>query len=194
MPADEAEEEEAETDPAEDEPQDSQGVGAGIWEVGADIEAGTYVTTPPGDGAFDGCYVARLSGFSGEFEDIIANANIDGGGRGRITIDESDTGVEFTGDCTWQLAGEDNLADPGAEVGRGVWEVGTEVEPGTYVTQAEEDGAFDGCYVARLSGFSAEFEDIIANENIDGGAQGRITIDESDTGVEFSGECVWTLQ
>ncbi len=196
--ADPAREEDAADEAAEPEPEAEaeapQGIGEGTWEVGTEIEPGTYVTTAAGSGVFDGCYAARLSGFSGEFDDIITNLNIDGGARGRLTIAEGDLGVEFSGDCLWALADEGNVAAVGAEIGNGIWEVGTEVEPGTYVTQAEGEGILDSCYVARLSGFSAGFEDIIANENVDGGAQGRITIEDSDTGVEFSGACVWTLE
>lgn len=184
---------EADEEETVDEPEEEPGLGAGLWEVGPEIAPGTYVTTAEEGGVFDGCYVARLAGFSGEFDDIIANTNIGAGSRSRITIDESDVGVEFSGDCKWMPAGESNLAEPGAEVGDGVWEVGTEVQPGTYVTQVEGDGIWDSCYVARLSGFSFEFEDIISNDNIDGGAQGRITVEPSDVGVEFSGGCVWAL-
>lgn len=173
--------------------EEATGIGAGLWKVGSEIEPGTYVTKADEGGVFDSCYVARLSGFSGEFDDIIANDNIDAGSRSRITIDEDDVGVEFSGECRWVLADESNLMELGAEVGDGVWEVGTEVQPGTYVTQAEGDGIWDSCYVARLSGFSSEFRDIISNDNIDGGAQGRITIEASDAGVEFSGGCVWVL-
>jgi hypothetical protein len=40
----------------------------GSWRVGIDIEPGTYRT----EGA-DTCYWKRLSGFTGEFGDILAN-------------------------------------------------------------------------------------------------------------------------
>lgn len=183
----ETEEEGDDTEPAEE----PSGIGAGIWEVGSEIEPGTYVATVPGDGVFDNCYAARLAGFSGEFEDIIANENFTGGARGRITIADDDTGVEFSGDCEWEAASDANTVELGDSVGDGTWEVGSEVQPGTYVTQPEGDGVFDSCYVARLSSFSMEFEDIIANDNVEGGAQGRITIEDSDTGVQFSGGCTW---
>ena len=169
----------------------SPGLGEGVWEVGTEVEPGTYVTTVPGDGAFHSCYVARLSGFSGELEDVIANENFSGGARGRITISADDLGVEFSGDCEWQAASEADTIELGGSAGDGIWEVGSEIQPGTYVTQAEGDDVVVGCYVARLSGFSMDFEDIIANDYIDSGAQGRITIDGSDAGVQFSGGCVW---
>lgn len=43
--------------------------GDGIWIVGEDIDPGTYRAK----GSSDSCYWARLSGLSGELDDIIAN-------------------------------------------------------------------------------------------------------------------------
>lgn len=69
----------------------------GTYEVGSEIKAGTYKTR---DG---GCYWERLKGFSGDFEDIIANDNTSG--PGRMTIRSSDKGVMFSGGCTWTKIG-----------------------------------------------------------------------------------------
>ncbi|MFC3495224.1 DUF308 domain-containing protein [Glycomyces rhizosphaerae] len=188
----------SDADPAEaaetasEEPPEPAGIGDGQWKVGEEIEPGTYVTWA--EDGFMGCYVARLSGFSGEFDDIIANTNLSSDARGRITVAEDDAGVEFSGGCEWLPATEATLAATEGEVGPGVWEVGTEVPPGTYVTEAEGDGILDSCYVARLAGFGMDFDEIIANDNIDGGSQGRIEIADSDAGVEFSGECTWRLE
>ena len=44
--------------------------GNGTWEVGVDIEAGTY--TSSADGLL-GCYWERLSGFEGTLSEILAN-------------------------------------------------------------------------------------------------------------------------
>ncbi|THV43005.1 hypothetical protein [Glycomyces buryatensis] len=181
----------AEADGAES-ADESAGVGDGIWEVGSEVEPGTYVTTVPDTGVVNSCYVARLSGFSGEFDELIANDNLSEGARGRVTISENDAGVEFTGGCEWEAASESNAVELGDSAGDGVWEVGSEIQPGTYVTQAEGEGAVDSCYVARLSGFSMDIDEIIANNNIDAGAQGRITIEDSDAGVKFSGGCTWS--
>lgn len=180
--------EEPEEEPARD--PEPTGFGAGVWEVGAEIPPGTYVTVAP-EGAFNSCYWARLSGFSGGFDDIIANDNIESGARGRVTIAEGDTGIEFTGACRWVEESEAEPVEVGDEVGAGVWRVGEEVEPGTYVTTAP-DGTFGGCYWARLSGFSGDFDDIIANDLVGAGARGRVEISGSDTGIEFTGDCLWT--
>jgi hypothetical protein len=187
------EEEDSPEPPPEPEPEpEPAGFDAGVWEIDAEIPAGTYVTTAPGGGAFDSCYCARLSGFSGDFEEIIANGNINAGARGRLTITGRDAGVEFSGPCEWVEASEAAPVEIGAEVGEGVWAVGEEIQPGIYTTDVAEGGALDSCYWARLSGFSGDFDDLIANGNIEAGARGRIEIAESDTGVELSGPCTWS--
>lgn len=188
---DETEEREEPDEAEEPEPEPDPGFGAGVWEVGDEIPSGTYVTTA-GDGSFDSCYWARLAGFSGDFEDIIANDNLDSGARGRLTIAENDAGVEFSGSCRWVEVAEAEPVDPGDEVGPGTWAVGDEVAPGTYVTETGDSELTDSCYWARLSGFSGEFDDLIANDNLAAGSRGRIEIASSDAGVTFSGGCTWT--
>jgi hypothetical protein len=148
------------------------------------------VTVAP-DGALDSCYWARLSGFSGDFDDIVANGNLNTGARGRVTIDADDTGVEFSGPCEWVEVSEAAPVEVGDGVGEGIRSVGDEIQSGTYTTDAGE-GALDTRYWARLSGFSGEFGDIIANGNVEPGSRGRIEISSNDAGVEFSGGCTWT--
>ena len=168
------------------------GFGAGVWEVGAEIPAGTYVTVAPDGGVFDSCYWARLSGFTGDFDDIIANDNLNAGARGRLSISDSDAGVEFSGDCRWVEVSEADPVEVGAEVGEGVWAVGDEIQPGTYATDAPGGDALDSCYWARLSGFSGEFDHVIANDIVEAGSRGRVEVAPSDAGVLFSGDCLWT--
>lgn len=180
------------TEPEPEPEPEPAGFGAGVWEVDSEIPAGTYVTTVPDGGAFDSCYWARLSGFSGDFDDIIANGNLATGARGRLTLSGSDAGVELSGPCEWVEVSEAAPADVGDEVGAGVWAVGDEIPAGTYTTDASEGDALDSCYWARLSGFSGDFEDIIANGNIQSGSRGRVEIAASDAGVIFSGDCTWT--
>lgn len=62
----------------------------GTWRIGQDIAPGTYRTA--GDGS---CYWARLSGTSGDFEDIIANGNTDG--PEVVTIEPSDVAFKSSG-------------------------------------------------------------------------------------------------
>lgn len=64
--------------------------GAGTYIVGTDIDPGTY-HAPGGDT----CYWARLSGFTGSLDDILANANPTGSTT--VTISPSDKGFESSG-------------------------------------------------------------------------------------------------
>lgn len=69
--------------------------GSGVFLVGEDIQPGTYST----EGS--SCYWARLSGVSGDFDDIISNGNLDG--PGYVTIAESDSAFETTRCGEWTL-------------------------------------------------------------------------------------------
>lgn len=66
----------------------------GIYIIGTDITPGTYKNT----GA-SGCYYARLSGFGGTIDNIIANNNVDTATF--VTIAPSDKGFELNGCGTW---------------------------------------------------------------------------------------------
>ena len=62
-------------------------ISQGTYIIGRDVGAGTYVGEA-GTGVFDSCYWARLSGVSGQFDDIIANDNALG--RFFVTVLDSD--------------------------------------------------------------------------------------------------------
>ena len=70
--------------------------GDGIHIVGTDVEPGTYRTDAP-----DGCYWERLSGLSGEFDDIITNGFVDSAGQ--VVVEIAPTDAAFSSqDCgTW---------------------------------------------------------------------------------------------
>lgn len=70
--------------------------GDGVWQVGKEIPAGSYVTT-----ADSFCYWARLRDDSGSLDAILANDNIATGERGRVGIKATDKFIEFTGGCVW---------------------------------------------------------------------------------------------
>lgn len=74
-----------------------KGFGAGIWQVGKEIPAGSYVTT----GVGINCYWARLTSDSGDFDSIITNGNVKRDQRGRVGVKASDKFVEFRGECVW---------------------------------------------------------------------------------------------
>jgi hypothetical protein len=65
----------------------------GLWKVGEEVAPGTYRSSGGGN-----CYWARLSGFSGDLDDIITN----GLGRNQtVTISPSDVGFESDGCGEW---------------------------------------------------------------------------------------------
>jgi Fibronectin type III domain len=77
--------------------------GGGTYRVGVDIPAGTYRSPRS---TSDWCYWERLSGFSGDFDDIIANDFIDGTGPFVVTILPSDRGFFAESVCgTWTKIG-----------------------------------------------------------------------------------------
>ncbi|MCH8564613.1 hypothetical protein LTH96_02505 [Nesterenkonia sp. LB17] len=92
-------EEEAETEAAEQSAQEETSAshsgsipGSGTFLVGEEIQPGTYRT----ESTSGFCYWARLSGLSGEFDDIITNGLPEG--QGFVTIAETDVAFE-TSDC-----------------------------------------------------------------------------------------------
>ncbi|MGH8936388.1 MAG: S-layer homology domain-containing protein, partial [Acidimicrobiia bacterium] len=152
----------------------------GTWVVGTEIPAGTYRNSE----SSDGCYWERLSGFSGEFDAIIANnfsfeINI-------VTIDPSDAGFGSSNCVSWSDDLSPRTDSPTSPFEGGHYLVGTEVGAGTW----RNSDSSDGCYWERLSGFSGEFDDIIANSfsyEIE-----TVTISETDVGF-FSERCgAWT--
>ncbi|MBJ8344354.1 hypothetical protein [Antrihabitans sp. YC2-6] len=72
----------------------------GLYIVGVDIAPGNYSTSGP-DEDF-GCYWERLSGTSGEFDDIISNDYIVAG-RSQVTIKPTDYAFDSHGCGTWTL-------------------------------------------------------------------------------------------
>ncbi|WP_052336335.1 hypothetical protein [Nocardioides alkalitolerans] len=71
--------------------------GNGLYIVGDDIQPGTYRTE---GGA--GCYWERLSGLSGEFDDLIANEFAEG--PQAVTISSGDRAFSTQGCAEWTLA------------------------------------------------------------------------------------------
>lgn len=128
--------------------------GSGIWRVGIDIPAGTY--RMPTSQQF--CYWARLSGFSGQLDDIIANnfTNV----HQIVTISPTDVGFE-SDDCgTWTNQLGTQARQPTQSFSGGMFFVGSEVAAGTW----QNSDSSGGCYWERLSGFSGRLSDIIANQ------------------------------
>ena len=157
--------------------------GAGIWIVGVGVPADTFRNS----GFGSGCYWARLSGFSGELDDI--NANYFGSIRQIVEIAPTDKGFETTSNCGIWSNDLTPIKAPTTPLTPGLWQVGSEAAPGTWRNAPTDTG----CYWARLSGFSGELKDIIANDFIGDISQSIVTISASDVGFETDPACgIWT--
>ena len=121
----------------------------GVWLVNAEVAPGLYAA--PGG---DSCYWARLEGFSGDFDDTIANGR--GDERPVIEIGATDAGFETRRCGEWRpISSETAVAV--SSIADGVWLVNAEVAPGLYTAPGG-----DSCYWVRLKGFSGDYDDIIA--------------------------------
>lgn len=150
----------------------------GMHRVGADIPPGTYRTR---EGS-SGCYYARLGGFSGDLEDILANNNTDA--PAVVTIEPTDAGFESNECGTW-TQDLSAITQSRTSFGDGAYIVGTDIEPGTYRSSGSS-----GCYYQRMSGFNNDLESVIANANTDTPAV--VTIDPTDAGFEAKTCGEWT--
>jgi hypothetical protein len=154
------------------------GFGDGTHRVGEDIEPGTYRSDESSL-----CYWARLAGFSGELEDIVANGN---SGPEIVTITEDDAGFETSNCGDWVPVETTFPETPETSFEDGTFVVGSHIEPGTY----RADGAVsDLCYWARLSEFAGEGVDgIITNGN----GPTVIEISADDAGFTSFGCGTWS--
>jgi hypothetical protein len=151
--------------------------GDGTFQVGKDIQPGTYRTRV----GSSNCYYARLKGFSGSTDDIIANNNTDA--PAIVTIAASDKGFESQNCGTW-TKDLSQITTSKTSFGDGMYIVGTDIAPGTY-----KDTGGDACYYARLSGFGNTTDDILANNLAS--APSIVTISTSDKGFETHGCGTW---
>lgn len=148
--------------------------------VGTDIEPGVYVGLA-GDDFLGSCYWERLSGLSGEFDDLIANDNAEG--LFYIEVLESD--VALTTDC--ELLPIDKVSPPDtmySEIGPGTYLIGRDIEAGTWRGDAGES-----CYWERLTCVSGDFNCIITNSN----PEGQFFVEISDSDYAFSTDCQMQL-
>jgi hypothetical protein len=153
--------------------------GDGTYRVGVDIPAGTYITAPN----TNGCYWARLSGFSGSIGDTIDNDI--GNGQRIVTIAPTDAGFKTQGCGSWSTIVAAAFNPAGPLPGDGVLRVGVDIAPGTWTSTGNS-----GCYWARLSGFGGSVDEIIANDISDGTL--TVTVDPNDLGFQTDGCSGWT--
>ena len=153
--------------------------GDGTWTVGSNIQPGTYRSSETGNS----CYWQRLSGLSGEFDDIIANGVTDA--IWVVEIAPTDAGFSTERCGTWTEATSAVTSSLTGPFGNGVFLVGIDISPGIW-----KSSGGDYCYWARLSGFSGELGHIKANGV--GGSNNILTIEASDKGFESSNCGTWT--
>src|SRR6266446_5325162 len=151
--------------------------GDGTFQVGKDIQPGTYRTRV----GSSNCYYERLKGFSGSTNDIIANNNTDA--PAIVTIKPTDKGFTSQNCGTW-TKDLSQITTSKTSFGDGMFIVNTDITPGTY-----RDTGGDGCYYARLSGFGNTTDDILANNLAS--APAIVTISASDKGFETHGCGTW---
>ena len=160
-------------------PSRSTSFGDGTWVIGNDIQAGTYRSSETGSS----CYWQRLSGFSGEFDDIIVNELTDA--LSVVEISPTDAGFSTERCGTWTEATSAITTSLSSPFGDGAYVVGLDIGPGTWTSPGG-----DSCYWARLSGFSGELKHIEANGL--GGSNNILTIKSTDKGFESSNCGSWT--
>jgi hypothetical protein len=138
--------------------------------AGHAAQPGTYYAR-----STDYCYWERLSGLSGDFDDIITN-DIESGLH-MVTIEAADVAFDSDTDCgTWTL--HSGAAGATDRVTAGDWHVGQHMTPGRWATEVSTQG----CYWERASGFTHEFDEIVANDFGDG----QRVVDIAPTDVRFT--------
>ena len=153
--------------------------GPGTWLVNEEIAPGRYFTNPS-----RGCYWERLSGVGGSTADILANEFISfDSGQEIVDIARSDYAFKSDAECgTWRQtpvsAPSSGIIPPGR------WLVGRQIPAGNY-----EINAGSGCYWERLSGFSGNLNDIIANDFIAASGRQIVRISSSDEGFYSDADC-----
>lgn len=152
--------------------------GSGTKRVGTDIQPGTYRAR-----GGSGCYWERESGFSGSLSDILANENP--AGPTLVTIAPTDKGFKSHGCGTWTQDLSPITSSPTAPFEQGTYIVNKDIAPGTW-----QSSGGDGCYWARLRGFSGSLHDIIANDNTNDAA--IVQIAPTDAGFSSERCGTWT--
>jgi hypothetical protein len=145
--------------------------------VGTDIQPGTYRTWP----GSRGCFWSRLSGFSGEIGDIIANGAENG--PAVVTIGASDKGFDSKRCGLWVPGLPAITESPTESFGDGTYVVATDIASGTWRSDSPSE-----CYWSRLRGFGGGIHDIIAN----GVHKNIVTISATDKGFQSKRCGSWT--
>lgn len=160
---------------------EKQQFGSGAHQVPEAIKPGLYYSEDP---PFI-CYWARLSGFSGELNDIISNGVVSHPDLVQIKI--SDKGFESNGCGTWtEVPADEKLPVERNPWHDGAYRVGLEIEPGTYRSLTT---GLEGCYWERLSNFTGEIDAVITNGFSE--SPTIVRIESSDIGFRSNGCGGW---
>ena len=155
--------------------------GDGTHRIGPLLPAGIYRTRANAQN----CYWERLSGFSGQTSDIIANgfSNF----HQVVAIAATDAAFSSSGCGTWTSDLTPITASPTARFSDGMFIVGTDITAATWSAPGGTN-----CYWERLAGFSGETSDITANDF--GAITPTVTISAADAGFSSDGCGAWTMQ
>ena len=106
----------------------AQAIDAGTYRVGTEIQPGIYAGNA-GTDIGDSCRWQRLSGLSGDFDDIIESDLA----RGQFYVEVMSTDSYFTVACEiTPLAEWPTPPQPLTEIGIGMYIVGRDIAPGIY--------------------------------------------------------------
>lgn len=151
------------------EPRDEFGTGAVL--VGSDVRPGLYVAAS--DGTYSHCSWAMPPGLGGWPSDYDYRAAPFDSEPKRAIVELTDAGVVFdsVGCSTWQRV--DSLdeirrwpdLDAAGGIPPGLWLVGREIEPGTYVAEQDWDAAVT-CNWRRLSGFDGTIGSMLERDEV----------------------------
>lgn len=160
--------------------------GSGTFQVGSDLQPGTYRTT--GNKGL-GCYWERAKDASGEVESIIANDNVVG--TSYVTIETGDKLFKSNGCNDWEAVDPKAVSDaPKTEAAGdgGMFKVGLDLAPGTYKTTGPAEGSA-GCYWERAKNAAHDVDSIAANDNPTGPAV--VTVSAKDGYFKTTGCATW---
>ncbi|MFI0937955.1 hypothetical protein [Streptomyces sp. NPDC021020] len=165
----------------EDKPADKPAAkGDGTFEVGKDIQPGTYRTSGNSDGM---CYWERDKDAKGDTDSILANDTVYGSSY--VTIKPTDKIFTSTDCKDWFAAGKDKPASPKTSMGDGMYKVGTDIAAGTYKAKGGES-----CYWERTKDALHDVDSILANDNVTG--QAVVTITAKDAYFKTADCGTWT--
>ncbi|NJP46246.1 hypothetical protein [Actinacidiphila epipremni] len=154
--------------------------GDGTFEVGKDLQPGTYRTTGNSDGM---CYWERDKDAKGDTDSILANDTV--AGSSYVTIKPTDKIFTSTDCKDWFPAGTDKPAAPKTSMADGMYKVGTDIAAGTYKAKGGET-----CYWERDKDALHDVDSIAANDNVTG--QAVVTITAKDAYFKTADCGTWT--